>query len=338
MKKILMLTTGGTIASQNSSCGLKPELSAEALLGHLHHVRERCGIDTLEICSIDSTNMTCGYWIRLAQTIRESYQDYDGFVISHGTDTLAYTAAALSYMIQDSRKPIVLTGSQKPIGFESTDAKINLQDSILYALDDASQGISVVFDGNVILGTRAKKIMAVSYHAFSSINFPNLAIIRDGKVIRYIRQPLPQGPVKFFLAMNTRIFLLKLTPCTSAEILENIFSLYDCVIIESFGAGGVPDRLLEPLLQCVKKYPEGEKVVIITTQVMHEGSHVSVYEVGKRLEGQLPYLEAKDMNLETVLAKIMWVLGMKRQGEINSWNDIYRLFYAPVAYDLMEVE
>ena len=110
----------------------------------------------------------------MAEAIENQYERYDGFVIAHGTDTMAYTAAALSYLIQNNRRPIVITGAQKPINMDVTDAKTNLLDSFIYAADDDSQGVNIVFDGKVIVGTRAKKERAKSYNAFSSINFPLL--------------------------------------------------------------------------------------------------------------------------------------------------------------------
>ena len=136
------------------------------------------------------------HWQLIVKTIREKYEDYDGFVIAHGTDTMAYTAAALSYMIQNSRKPIVITGAQKSIDLEITDAKTNLIDSFLYAADEESQGVQIVFGGKVIAGTRAKKIRSKSYNAFESVNFPELGRIVNGKIYQYI-YPDKTKEVKF---------------------------------------------------------------------------------------------------------------------------------------------
>ena len=184
-KKILMIGTGGTIASKQTEAGLAPGLSSEDILSYIPQVESVCDVDTLQVCNIDSTNVTPEYWKKIAGAIEEHYEEYDGFVICHGTDTLAYTAAALSYMIQNSEKPIVITGAQKPINMDVTDAKTNLLDSFIYASDDASQDVTIVFDGKVIVGTRAKKERAKSYNAFSSINFPYPAVIQDQKVFRY---------------------------------------------------------------------------------------------------------------------------------------------------------
>lgn len=131
MKKILMIGTGGTIASKQTEYGLAPGLSPEDILTYISAVAKICEVESIQVCNLDSTNVTPDHWKLLVKTIEENYNEYDGFVICHGTDTLAYTAAALSYMIQNSRKPIVVTGAQKPIEMDVTDAKTNLLDSFI---------------------------------------------------------------------------------------------------------------------------------------------------------------------------------------------------------------
>ena len=155
MKKILLLGTGGTIASADAGDGLTPGMDGADFLRYVPAVRDLCQVDCLQVCNIDSTNMSPEIWSQIVRAIEANYDHYNGFVITHGTDTMAYTSAALSYMIQNSRKPIVITGSQMPINTDSTDAKVNLRDSIYYACDDYSENVSLVFDGSVIAGTRA---------------------------------------------------------------------------------------------------------------------------------------------------------------------------------------
>lgn len=331
MKKILLMTTGGTIVSAETARGLIPALGGEDLLSYLPDLSQVCTLDTMEVSSIDSTNMNPDIWVKLTEIIRDTYEDYDGYVITHGTDTMAYTAAALSYMAQNLGKPVVLTGSQKPITFDSTDARVNLTDSILYAVDSESRGVTIVFNGKVILGTRAKKTMSVSYQAFSSINFPFLATIQNGRIIRYIYQEMPQGAPIFSTVLDRKVFLLKLTPVTSEDLVEEIFRQNHGVIVESFGVGGLPDRLVDVFARCLKGEKGKDKVLIITTQVMHEGSHIFTYEVGRGLGDKLRCLETRDMNLETALAKIMWILGRNP----DSYQDIEALFYKPVQLDLL---
>ena len=197
-KNILLIATGGTIASKNSDHGLAPLIRAEEILSYIPDVYQICSPAAVQICNIDSTNMEPCHWKLLVDTICSNYGDYDGFVVAHGTDTMAYNAAAMSYMVQNSNKPIVITGAQKSIDLEITDAKSNLLDSFCYAADEKSQGVQIVFGGKVIAGTRAKKIRSKSYNAFDSIDFPFLAMIQDGRIMRYI-PAVPYGePVTFY--------------------------------------------------------------------------------------------------------------------------------------------
>ena len=138
MKKILMITTGGTIASRHTEYGLSPMIRASEMLDYVPEVRLYCEPDALELLNVDSTNITPSHWLQIASAIEEHYDHYDGFVICHGTDTMAYTAAVLTYLIQNSPKPIVITGSQRPIDLINTDAKSNLSSSFLYAASSDS--------------------------------------------------------------------------------------------------------------------------------------------------------------------------------------------------------
>ena len=169
MKKILLIATGGTIASKYTAEGLAPQISADELLEYIPEAREFCTIDTVQPFALDSTNVCADHWLKLARLIESKYEFYDGFVLCHGTDTMAYTAAALSYLIQNNRRPIVITGAQKPIDLAITDARSNLLDSLRFASHDRAHGISIVFGGKVIAGTRAKKEFSKSYNAFPAL-------------------------------------------------------------------------------------------------------------------------------------------------------------------------
>ena len=324
-KKILMLTTGGTIASRATKRGLVPELHGEELLKGLEDLQEICRLDTLEVCSLDSTNLTWKHWLKLSKAIETHYQAYDGFVICHGTDT----ASALSYLVQNSQKPIVLTGSQKPITQEITDAKRNLRDSIAAAMDERCKGVQIVFNGQMIAGTRAKKVKSFSFDAFTSINFPVLGVVQNGRVIRYLEEASGEKPV-FFRQVNPRVFLLKLVPGMRPEILEPIFREFDCIIVESFGVGGIPDSIAEEFFRQLQQFRPEEKILIMTTQVTYEGSDVDVYEVGKRIRERFRFLEAYDMTLEAVYTKIMWILGI---GGLD-FGEIENLFYKKINFDI----
>ncbi len=331
MKRILMLTTGGTIASEMTEAGLAPGLSGEDFLNYVPTLRSLCQVECLSVCSIDSTNMTPGHWLSIAAAIRDHYRRYDGFVVCHGTDTMAYTAAALSYLIQDSPKPIVLTGSQKPIHADITDSKTNLIDAFSVACDGCIPGVTIVFGGAVILGTRARKTYSKSFGAFSSINYPILGVIQDGRLIPYLRPAVSGGP-RFYDALNTRVSLLKLIPGASPAQLSFLLSESDGVIVESFGVGGVPAADRGEFYQTIRAGLTAGKTVVLTTQVQYEGSDLAVYNVGHRLKTDLGVLEAYDMTTESVVAKLMWALALTRDpGEVS------KLFYTPVSSDILSL-
>lgn len=323
-----MLTTGGTIASVITPYGLIPTLNSEELLSYLPKLEEDIQINTRELYSIDSTNTRPEHWLLIAKAVETEYENYDGFVICHGTDTMAYTASALSYLIQNSPKPIVLTGAQKPIGMEITDAKSNLRDSILYAADDNSCGVQIVFSGKVILGTRAKKTRTFSFEAFSSINYPFIAEIYDGKIIRYISQNKNNMKAIFYHNLNEKVYVMKLIPGISDSLISTIFKNYDGIILESFGTGGIPDSIQDTIFKNLDKYPAKDKVLVITTQVQNEGSDTDIYEVGVKLK-KYKYLEAGDMTLEATLTKLMWVLANKER----TWDYIEKSFNNTVSFD-----
>ena len=331
MKMILLIGTGGTIASGRTEEGLKPILTAEDILSFVPDVKSFCEIDFLQVCNIDSSNMTPAIWSEIAGTIRKQYDRYDGFVITHGTDTMAYTAAALSYMVQNSRKPIVLTGSQKPIEREESDARRNLRDSIIYASDEDSQNVVLVFDGNVIAGTRAKKMMSRNFNAFHSINFPVLARIQDGRIIRYIPEEPMRNRVIFSEELSSSICVMKLIPGSRPEMLSYLFENYDCIVIESFGVGGLPEQLSGQFYKEMKKWAEQGKFTVMATQVVNEGSGMEIYQVGKRVKEDFKIIEAYDMTLEATLTKLMWLL----KKYPRDYESIRRGFYRQINHDIL---
>ena len=329
MKKILMLGTGGTIASEMSPEGLTPELTPQQLLRYVPGVSALCRVDCLSLFSIDSTNITPAHWRRIAQVLRENYDLYDGFVISHGTDTMAYTAAALSYLVQGAKKPIVLTGAQKPINYDSTDSKLNLTDAFTCACSERIHGVCIVFSGRVILGTRARKTCSKSFTAFSSINYPELAQLHDHRLMCYIEPDWLPEPV-FCETLDERIGLVKMIPGTDCELLEFMLQRKDALVVECFGVGGLPSYTDDRLFDTVHRYTAEGRFLVLTTQVQNEGSDLSVYEVGHRLKSNPRVLEAYDMTSESALAKIMWILGRTRDAD-----EVARLFYTPVSHDIL---
>mgnify|MGYP000805625051 FL=1 len=328
MKHILMIATGGTIASKATADGLTPQLTSEELLAEVPELEQLCRIDTVQLMNRDSTNINSSDWLQMAACVRAHYDAYDGFVLTHGTDTMAYTAAALSYLIQNNAKPVVITGSQKSIFNQDTDARENLRDAFFYACDDGACGVHVVFDHKVILGTRARKMRTKSYNAFSSIDYPETAILRGRQLVYYIPEYVTGAP-RFYDRLDPGVFVLKLIPGMDPGMIPEIFCLYDCVIVESFGVGGIPQRLMDAFAEGLGHYEQTHKVLILTTQVTYEGSDVGVYEVGKRVKNRFRFLEAHDMTIEAVVTKSMWLLAQN----CDSFDQLQQRFYRQVNFD-----
>ena len=329
MKKILMIATGGTIASHSGAEGMIPQIQAEELLRCVPEVFEICEPSAIQIYNIDSTNVTPQHWIQLATAIKENYDEFDGFVVCHGTDTMSYTAAMISYMVQHSPKPIVFTGSQKPIDKEDTDGRINLRDSFLYAASENASDVVIVFQGNVIAGTRAKKVRTKSFNAFTSVDFPNLAVIRDGRIIQYITTPKQDKP-EFYLELDEKVALLTLTPGVKGEILDAYFRYHDAVVLSGYGTGGIPEGDYYGFYEVIERWEKKGKTLVVTTQVQQEGSDMNVYRVGRGLKNRFEILESYSMTYESIITKLMWILPQTKKDE-----EVRKLFYKTVNYDLI---
>ena len=324
-KRILFIATGGTIASEVTAGGLKPGLSAEALLRAVPAIRELCEVESLQLYDLDSTDIGPEHWLGMARAIRENYARFDGFVLSHGTDTMAYSAAALSYLIQGSVKPIILTGAQKPMGFDTTDSRVNLLDSFICACGADMHGVMIVFNGRVILGTRARKTHSKSFDAFSSINFPHIADLRDGHLTQYIVPQFAWEP-SFYDNLDTRVSLLKLLPGADCSQLEFLLGRSRALLIESFGVGGLPHGMHRAVLAAAR----AGKLIVMSTQVQNEGSDLAVYGTGRPLSEDPLILEAYDMTTEAAVTKLMWLLPLA-----GAPAEAARLFYAPVNRDIL---
>ena len=353
MKHILLIATGGTIASAEDGNGLSPALTGEELARSVPEIEGLCELDIVQPMNIDSTNMRPADWLRIAEVIRENYDARDGFVVLHGTDTMSYTAAALSYLIQDSPKPIVLTGSQQPMGNPFTDAKINLYQSLVYAVSDRSRDVSIVFGGYAIAGTRARKQRTMSFNAFNSINYPVLAYLRQDKIICSGSAAVSAGPAecdctgggaaraadgaldepRFYTELNSRVCALKLTPGLTPDIFRLLKPDYDAVILETFGMGGVPERGADgaSYQEAIFDWVDSGRTVVMTTQVPEEGLDLGVYEVGRAYAEHPGILKGGDMTTEALVAKTMWALGQTRDAD-----ELQRLFYRPINHDRVD--
>ncbi len=305
MKKLLFIATGGTIASGNSgSLGLAPELSAEQLLGGISVNAE---VHAVQPFSLDSTNLTPEHWIGLAVIIRDSWEDYDGFVIAHGTDTMAYGTAALSCLIQYADKPVVLTGSQLPMNSPDSDAPKNLSDAFRCARQGRG-GVWVCFGGRVIVGSSARKV-----HTRDPDAFRGLCAGDERTVEEFCTgNGCPEGGTVFYNRLDSKVAVLRLTPGISAELVHDIGTHVNALVIEGFGLGGIPDggglaQTLEVLMSCGVR-------IIMTTQVFYGGCDLSVYEVGRAAQ-RLGLIPAKGMTTEYAVMRSMWALAYSYTAE-----------------------
>ena len=304
-KRLLLITTGGTIVSEPTERGLAPLLAAERLTQFVPELADRYDICVRPVMNIESPDQLHSQWEAMVEPICAHYGEYDGFVVVHGTDTLAYTAAALNYMVQNAAVPIVITGAQYPIEDAVTDGKKNLWDSCVFAAESGMAGVYVVFSGHVIRGARAKKLRTKSYDAFGSVNCPEAGAVLGGVPVLRDRPEIPAEPVSFYRRMEERVLLLKLYPGIRVEDFAFAGERYRAVYIESYGVGGLPAGFI-PL---IKNWKERGVIVVIGTQALYEGTDLGVYTVGRTLLTELGCVQSLDMTSEAVMAKLMYALG-----------------------------
>lgn len=306
MKKILFITTGGTISCVSTKAGLAPELGAEMLLKAVNC--DEMGISAAyeEPFLIDSTDMTPKRWLAIAKLIQSRYDEFDGFVITHGTDTMAYAAALLSVLIQNSLKPIAITGSMKPMSDTGSDAVRNLRAAFMYASGTRGFGVKVLFGGRIIDGTCAVKVNSVSEDAFRSVNLVDKGKYGDDSIsYSYPGSKLEKRMLRgleFYDRIYEGVYVARVTPGLRLRIPR--FERLRAVIIETFGTGGIP-AYCEPDIYdlCANGI-----YVIIATQALEGGTRLGKYRVGRRLKPDLPLLETGDYTVEYATARAQWAL------------------------------
>ena len=324
MKKILYLATGGTIASAPSEEGFTPSLNANQLINTIPGLNNICKIDTKTIMSKDSSNVQPEDWVILADTIFNELNCYDGIVITHGTDTMAYTASALCFMLQNINKPVILTGSQIPFGEKNSDAKRNIIDAFVTACEDIV-GIYIVFDSKIIKGCRASKLRTKENDIFESINYPYIGMV-DNQYVHYFNKPIFKKDNSPLLQpnLNPNIYVLKLFPGLCSKIIDTIADLnYKAVIIECFGLGGVPFEG-RSLLSSLERLVEKGICVVITTQCKFNGVDLNVYDVGQKTQ-KMGVISAYDMTFKALVTKLMWALGQSES--VNEVKKIMSINY-----------
>ena len=327
MKKIMILSTGGTIACTQTNAGLIPTLSAGDILSYLPDARTVGQIDAKTIFNLDSSNIQPEEWRLIAREVFACVDEYDGVVVLHGTDTMAYTASMLSFMLRGLTKPVVITGSQLPIGHPATDAKLNLGHAMMTAVSGL-RGVFVVFDGKIMRGCRVAKVRTTSQNAFESINCPPVGVIERGAVRLFSAPEPPRGEPVLDEEIDPAVFLLKLIPGTKTEVFQAIGSMgYRGVVIEGFGLGGI-HCLRRNLLDGIRQLLDEGVAVLLTTQCRYEASDPMVYETG-RLAVESGILQGFDMTSECAVTKLMWALA-----HADNLTDVRRMMYTDYCGEL----
>jgi len=315
--RVLLVSTGGTITMlRNGSGTLSQCQDAGILLEKVPELGALAEVDLLPVSNTDSSNIQPQLWVDTARVIYESIEDYDGVVVTHGTDTICYTSAALSFMLQELPKPVVVTGAQMPLDDIGNDGHGNLINSVRVAVSDIAE-VTVVFGSQIIYGTRAKKTSAFDIQAITSVNAHPLGNI--GLFIKFNVAARKRGPRSTLLMpfLNDRVALVNVYPGFDPGILEYLASTHDGIVLGGYGAGNIP-TLTKSLIPAISKATGRNIPVVICTQCIIGSTQMELYEVGRAaLEaGAIP---AMDMTPETTLVKLMWVLGQTRDlGTINS--------------------
>ena len=244
-KKILLLTTGGTIASRPGGEGLEPHRS-DVMERELEQLRTYYHITVRDVMCLDSSNIRPEEWQTIARNIFEYRGDFDGIVVSHGTDTMAYTASAVTFMLPDIDLPVVFTGSQLPLADMLSDGPDNLRTAFAMAAS-GNPGVFLAFDRKVMLGCRAVKIRASGFSAFESVNARYAAQVSNrGLVVDHRVLPLCKGPARLKDEISKNVFLLKLTPGLNPAVFDMLAAMgYKGIVIEAFGLGGINDQCAE---------------------------------------------------------------------------------------------
>lgn len=338
--RILIIYTGGTIGMiENQQTGALEPFNFNHLIDNVPKIKMLdYDIESIQfVAPIDSSDMNPSHWAEIAGAIRDNYDRFDGFVVLHGTDTMAYTASALSFMLENLCKPVIITGSQLPIGEVRTDGEENLITALQIAADTDAKGsptvqeVAILFENYLWRGNRATKMSADNFNAFKSNNYPPLAKIGLG--INFNRDALmhhdgASNPLRVRCRMDTNVMFLDLYPGMSERTLRHQLATPGVkgIVLKTFGAGNCPTTpwFIEAIHQAVER----GVVVLNVSQCVNGGVHVKRYVSSDRL-ASVGVISGGDMTSEAAITKMMYLFGLGLNAE-----DVKKFLQHPLAGEI----
>jgi len=327
---ILLIYTGGTIGMiKDSETGSLHNFNFDELLEYIPELNLlECNISTYSFNKpIDSSNMNPSHWVKIATAIEETYDKYEGFVILHGSDTMSYTASAMSFMLENLSKPVIFTGSQLPIGDLRTDAKENLITSIQIAslCNEGKPVISEVglyFEYKLYRANRTTKINAEHFEAFNSLNYPPLIISGVNLSVNYqVLLPLnSEKKLKIHKKLESNILLVKMFPGINETTINHLFSYPEIkgLVLETYGSGNLTNE--KWFVAAIKKLIDKGIPIINVTQCSGGSVNMNIYKTNTQYR-KMGVISGKDITTESALAKLMFLLGQNISA--NSLKTIY---------------
>ncbi len=312
--RVVILHTGGTLGMRPRTAdqALAPDEFGEALLDNVPELAEIAEIDARVLCNLDSCDVTPAHWESFAHEIAGAIDGCDGIVVTHGTDAMAYTASALSFLLRNLPRPVILTGSQRPLADPRSDGRANLVGAVDLATRPIPE-VAIYFDGHLLRGNRTTKRSSFAFAAYRSPNFPPLAEIGTG--VRLIADPLrPSGPLTIEGCFDPRVAAVRLLPGQPAGSLESLAAGgVGAVLVQAFGVGNIPvvDR---GIARAIETLVAAGVVVAIGSQSMHGRVDLGHY-AGGRLAREMGAIGTGDMTTEAAAVKLMYLLGTERNAD-----------------------